>query len=292
MLKSWLFVPASRERFLEKATTLPLDAIILDLEDAVSERDKATARRNAVAWINKGQFQGAVFVRVNGLDTLHLMEDLQSVVSGGLAGVLLPKAESSKDIHIVDFLLSQWERRKGLPEGTVKLVPIIESGKGLHDAYSIATAAKRVQCLAFGIEDYKLGLGIRTDGGAEQFLYVRSKLAEVSSAAGIEAPIDSIFKDFRNEAGFASESAHSRELGFQGKLLVHPDQINISHQVFGPTAEEIEEAREIVKQYGNAKESGTAAISVGGQMVDVPVAERAKKLLEQVGEYQSGVVQG
>ncbi|WP_158591737.1 HpcH/HpaI aldolase/citrate lyase family protein [Oceanobacillus halophilus] len=278
MIKTWLFIPGNNEKHLQKARILDVNALIFDLEDAVSVSEKETARLKVSKIIQETK-ENLNYIRINDRTTPFFLDDLYECVRDGLTGIVLPKVNTKEDIVIIDYLLEVLERKYQINNHKVSIIPIIESASGLYHAYEIATASTRIQCLAFGAEDYKLDLNISPDHHGTELLYSKSKLVEVSSAAGIEPPIDSVFTDFQDEEGLVEDARMGKRLGFQGKLLIHPNQIDRTNQIYSPTPEEIEEAKKIVQQYNESLDKGEAAIQIDGKMVDIPVAERARKLL-------------
>lgn len=276
-----MFIPGSQDKHLEKAESLSADALIFDLEDAVSEKDKETARCKVKSCLSH-LTEKTNFVRVNALTTPHFLEDVRKVVCSELAGIVLPKVNQKEDIGIADYLLGQFEMRYHLPKAFTKIVPIIESASGLYRAHEIATASERISCLAFGAEDYKLDVTIDSQGSELELLYARSKLVTASKAAGKDAPIDSVYTDFGDEKGLEESAKMGKKLGFQGKLLIHPKQINTVNSVYSPTEEQIKEAKRILEVYETSFNHEDGAIQIDGKMVDRPVVEQARKLLSLV----------
>lgn len=278
MYRTWMFVPGSQDKHLDKAKDLPADVLIFDLEDAVPKMDKAVARRKVKISIQNLENK-INFVRVNALSTPYFLEDIDQIVDSNLAGVVLPKTNTREDIIITDYLLRQTELKHGLKSNSISIVPIIETGKGLHNAYEIASASERVQCLSFGAEDFKLDMEIDAKEAEYELMYARSSLVTDSRAAEKQAPIDSVYIDFQDHQGLESSARNGKRFGFQGKLVIHPKQIEVINQVFAPTVEQIKEAKVIVETY-NFEEAG--AIQIDGQMIDFPVAERARKMLTHI----------
>ncbi len=278
LLRSWMFVPGNHLRRLEKAKELQADVIIYDLEDAVPLQEKAKAREMVKEALcnNREKVQ---FVRVNDPSTDFFLDDLSAVAGPDLAGILLPKAASKEQILLTDGLLTQQEKKLGLQYGTLEMVPIIESALGLLHAYEIASANGRVKRLAFGSVDYTLDIGAQLTKEGTELLFARSQLVVVSRAAGIESPIDAVYIHLNDHEGLAEDAKLARQLGFYGKLVIHPDQIQVVNGVFSPTKEEIEDAKRIVEAFDQALASGLAAIQIDGRMIDYPVAERAKRIL-------------
>lgn len=278
MYRSWLFVPGNQEKHLQKAKELKADVIIYDLEDAVSEKNKAFARMKVKETIEISSRQ-VNFVRVNPLVTTYFMEDLNGIISDNLTGIVLPKVNDSKDIIIADYLLEQLEEKHNLSKGCLSIIPIIETAIGIQNIDEITCASDRILCLCFGAEDYMLDLNIRPSIQQSELTYARSKMVIASRAAGREAPIDSVHTNFQDEKGLEKASQLSKQFGFQGKLIIHPNQIETVNKVFSPSVDEIEEAKKIVELYRQSLEKGKDTIQIDGKMIDFPVAERAKKLL-------------
>ena len=282
LLRSFLFVPGHQARRIAKALDSPADAVIIDLEDAVPPAEKEAARANAAAALAD---RGApvVFVRVNGAGDSGCLDDVLALTRPGLAGIVLPKADSAAQLHALDWALSQLEPRHGLTPATVELLPLVESARGVEDAPEIATATGRVRRLAYGVADYSLDLGLQPDPGEAGLAYRRARLVHASRAAGREPPIDSVVVEIRDLERLRESALRARALGLGGKLCLHPDQVPVVNEVFGPTAEELARARAIVAAYDAARERGEAAVTVEGAFVDAPVAEKARILLAGAG---------
>lgn len=294
LLRSWMFVPGNHERRIEKARELQSDVVIYDLEDAVPLAEKDRARnmvRQVIATQGNlvsthanqasAQRNQLFFVRINDASTPYFMEDLSQVVQLRLSGVILPKAANKEQIQLVDRLLSHFEKERSLQEGSIQIVPLIETAQGVYNAYEIAGASKRVKRLAFGSVDYTLDIGARLTKAGTEILYARSQLVVASRAAEIEPPIDAVFMDIKDADGLRQDARFARQLGFQGKLVIHPEQVAVVNQEFAPSTEEVEEAKQILSAFDEALASGSAAIQVNGKLVDYPVAERAKRIVEQ-----------
>jgi citrate lyase subunit beta / citryl-CoA lyase len=278
--RTWMFVPGSQERRLQKVKDLPADVLIYDLEDAVAASEKEKARK-MVRQALRENAEKVNFVRINDPSTPYFLADLQEIVAEGLAGIILPKAAKKEDVILVDRLLGQLEEGKNLPRGSIRIVPLIESALGLQHAYEIATASDRVIRLAFGSVDFTLDIGAKLTKEGTELLYARSQLVVASRAAGIEGPIDAVYIHIRDLEGLQQETRFAKQLGFQGKMVIHPEQIPIVNKIFTPTAEEVEEAKAIVDAFAEAVAAGSGAIQWNGKMIDYPVAERAKRIVAQ-----------
>ncbi|MBN6188817.1 CoA ester lyase [Aneurinibacillus sp. BA2021] len=277
--RSWMFVPGNQKKKLEKSMALDADVIVYDLEDAVPLQEKPAARmlvRQAVERMKERQR----FVRINDVSTPYFMDDLTELATCDITGVMLPKAAEKEQIHLVDHLLRTAEEKSGRSPGSIMIVPLIETALGLHRAFEIASASPRVHCLAFGAVDYTLDIGTQQSKEGTEILFARSWLVNVSRAAGINPPIDGVYVDIHDSEGLRQETAFVKQLGFQGKLAIHPAQYGIINAEFAPTEEQIHRARKIVAAFANALEQGQAAVEVDGKMVDYPVAIQARKTLE------------
>lgn len=278
LMRSWLFVPGNHERRLEKSKQTAADAVIVDLEDAVPAREKERAREMARAYL-AARGPASVFVRVNALTTRWCRDDVREVSAGRPDGIMLPKADGVDAVAELDGWLSAHEAEYGLEPGSIRIVPLIETALGLHRAYEIATASPRVICLAFGSLDFCTDVGIRPGEAELELLYARSRLAVASRAAGVGAPIDTVYADVRDGDGLARQATMAKNCGFGGKLCIHPDQVPVVNGIFSPTPAEMEEAGRIIAAYEAAETAGEGAIVIDGKMVDVPVVERARRIV-------------
>ena len=293
MIRSFLFSPANVARRVEKAATLEADAVILDLEDSVAPSDKVASRAAVVNALAR-PWRSLVYVRVNAPSTEYCYGDLVHTVRKGLDGVVVPKIESAADLHAIDWLLANLEREHGIPEGSLDLMPQVETAAGVQRVDRILQArnlrpyagAWRVKRLCFGAADYANDLGLAPTLDEAELADARSRIVLASRAAGVESPIDSPWFHFKESAAFARALERSRRGGFQGRCCVHPDQIGPVNQAYMPGADEIASAERIVAAFAEAEKKGAAAIQVDGQMIDYPIAHRAQKLLAAVGKIR------
>lgn len=289
MNRSFLFAPGNVPRRVEKALTLDADAVILDLEDSVGAADKAATRAPVAQALGRPR-RGRAYVRVNAPSSEFCYRDLVETVRPGLDGVVVPKIESAADLHAIDWLLASLEREQGMAEGTVDLMPIIETAVGVQRVDRILQARSlrpyrapwRVKRVAFGAADYGNDVGLSPTLEEDELADVRARLVLASRAAGMENPIDSPWFHFKESEAFARALQRSRRCGFQGRLCVHPDQIAAVNAAYLPSAAEIAAAERIVSAFREAEARGAAAIQVDGQMIDYPVAYRAQALLDAV----------
>jgi citrate lyase subunit beta/citryl-CoA lyase len=274
-----LFVPGNRPDRMKKAIGLKADALVIDLEDSVPTTEKVDARKCTADFLDSERVRQSLFIRVNSLDSGLTQSDLEATVRAGVSGVVLPKVDSAQDIHELAGHIDTLEKGAGLEIGSLKIVALIESARGVIHAVETAEASPRMIALALGAEDYALDMGIERSAEGTEIFYARSRLAVAARAARILS-IDTPYVNVRDEAGLIEDARLSRRLGFSGKFVIHPDQIRWVNQIFAPSVEEIRKARQIVDGFEIALSQGSAVTLVAGRMVDVPVYENARKLLE------------
>lgn len=260
-LRSLLFVPADNAAKLERARSTAADALILDLEDAVAPPDKQQARSMAIEFLrDRGAFAGPVLVRCHGCTSPEFEKDRRVLEASSPDGIVLSKCRSAADV---------------LPIANTSVVPIIESAEGLLNAYAIAAATPRVIALAFGAEDFCSDIGITRTPGEPELLYARSALVAASRAAGKYA-IDTPLLAYRDETALREAAQRARNLGFSGKLAIHPAQVATIHEIFRPSEREIVEAKRILEW---AADKGPGATALDGRMIDEAVLRKAREIL-------------
>jgi len=281
-MRTALFVPGSRPDRVDKAAASGADAIIIDLEDAVALSEKASARpkvrEKILEHVNK-----KIIVRVNGLDSGLIQEDLEAVIVEGLGCIIVPKVDDKAHVREIHRLLLGVEKEKGLEPGAVAIIPLIESARAVENVFEIVsetTLPARLFTVAFGAADYTLDMGTEmTREGAEIF-YPRSRIPIACRAAGIDPPLDTPFMvDFKDLEALKADARTAKQLGFQGKLCIHPNQIEPCHEVFSPTSEEILYAERVIQAFDEAEAKGTAAIHLDDKFVDYPVVEKSRRVL-------------
>lgn len=277
--RSLLYVPGNMPGMLQNIPVFEADGVMIDLEDAVPLQEKDTARllvRNFLRGYTERNKE--MFVRINPLDTPYAEADLREVLPALPDGIRLPKAESPELVERLDTLLTEQEEKLGLPIGHFKIIPSIESARGVLNCVQVACASPRLVALAFGAEDYTASMEIDRTKGGEELFSARTQVVWAAKAAGIQA-IDTIFSDVNDMEALRAETQLIKRLGFTGKSLVNPRQIEVIHEVFRPTAEEIQHALEVMEAIKRAREMGTGVISLKGKMVDAPVVTRAARTL-------------
>ncbi len=270
IIRSLLFAPGSNTKLMEKALTIGADAIIFDLEDAVAVSEKEKARALAAEIVSRGGRQCLTYIRINSWDTPWAEADLAAAIGAGVDGIMLPKSEDPVVVKAVADLLPL----------NVDFIPLVETAKGLLNAYAIADCSDRVSRLAFGAIDFTLDIGADYSKTGTELLYARSQLVVASRAACLLPPVDTVFPDLADSVGLETELNQVKQLGMFGKLAIHPKQIAPINQLFTPSAEEIEEAAQVVRAFGEAENKGVASIRINDKFVDYPVFSKAQRLIE------------
>jgi citrate lyase subunit beta/citryl-CoA lyase len=280
LMRSLLYVPANRPNMVERAHTTPADVIVLDLEDSVPPHEKEAARGALPAAIASLKEAGkTVHVRINHPDTGWARDDVAAAVRPGLDGINFPKTQGARDIRQMDVLLREHETHGGVRPGTVLLIPTIETARGLLRGEEIALGSTRVAGLALGGFDYALDLGLSRSRDGKELTYARQVIVTCSAAYGLQA-LDTPYGDIEDQAGLVAEAEYVRDIGFRGKYAIHPAHIEPINAAFAPQAADVERARRIVSAFEAAVAQGQASVQVEGQMVDTPVARRARELVE------------
>ena len=285
MMRSWMFVPGHQQRMIDKAYGLKLDVAMFDLEDGVPPSEKNTARAMMAETLARPSSETLRFVRIHPAGTKEIAADLPAVIRPGLDGLTLTKVNCPEDVLRVSAVLDAREEQAGLQRGSVRLLATIESARGLVQAAAIAASSPRLVGLMFGAEDFAMDLGMFNvrQGEAGDFLYARSALVIAAASEGLQA-VDRVYLAIRNPTGLEADTRLARDLGFTGKALIHPAQIGVVESVFRPTDAEVEHARRVVEAFEAAEATGVGAVAVDGQMVDLPVVERARRTLQLVSE--------
>ncbi|HVR88474.1 MAG TPA: CoA ester lyase [Candidatus Limnocylindria bacterium] len=282
LARSLMFVPGHRQRMVDKALGLAaLDVALLDIEDGVPPTEKDVARTLLAGILGQsGAMRPRRFVRVNAITGERFEADISAVVRPGLEGLLVPKVESAEEVRRVAARVGERERQTGLAEGGVSFIVAIESAVGLLRAFDIASASPRVIGLIFGGEDYANDLGLPTDrqGEARELAYARTAMVVAAAAAHVQS-FDGVWPEIGDAAGLRRDSLQARRLGFTGKSLIHPGQIEVINEVFTPSEGDVDYARRVVAAFEAAELRGDGAIAFGGQLIDRPIVERARRVI-------------
>jgi citrate lyase subunit beta/citryl-CoA lyase len=285
-LRSFLFAPGNHARRVANALSLDADAVILDLEDAVAIAEKPAARGAVVAALAVPR-QSLLYVRVNAADTEFCYGDLIAVVRLGLEGIVLPKVENATALATIDWLLTQLERERDLAPGAIDLIPIIETAGGLTNLDVILAAGTRVKHVAFGAGDFTLDVNMAWSRTEAELGFARARIATASRAAGIEAPLDTVWVDLADEEGLEISARSALGFGFQGKMCIHPKQIAPVHRVFTPDEAEVAFAERVVAAFAEAEAAGSAAIQLDGKFIDYPILYRAQRVLDKIAAIRT-----
>ncbi|MDR1935685.1 MAG: CoA ester lyase [Candidatus Accumulibacter sp.] len=273
--RTLLFVPGNMPSMLQNVPLFKCDSVIIDLEDAVNHAEKDAARnlvrRFLESWKERDK---EVLVRINPLYTKWGRDDLKAILPQMPDAIRFPMCETAEMALELDAELGKYESANGLEAGHFGILPSIETVKSVLNAYAIATSTKRIFGLAFGAEDYTASMGIARTNAGEDLIHPRMMVVMAAKAAGLQA-IDSIFSDINDMEALRKETELVKRLGYTGKCLVNPRQIDIIHEVFAPKQEEIDYAQEVVEAIKQAQEMGTGVISLRGKMVDAPIVKRA-----------------
>lgn len=280
--RSLLFVPASSERFFAKAKDSQADTLIFDLEDAVAPERKSAARDTLKEVLGDPGF--ARFertVRINALDTPYFLDDVLAMVEAGVDGLVVPKTNTVEGILFVDRLVSLAEQRAGRAANSVALLPLIEQPEAIGNAFAIARATSRIAGIAFGHGDFSLAMGIKAAPSTDGIVFhARCQVAMAAKAAGI-TPIDNVFLHIPDIEGLIVETRQGKQLGYEGKACIHPNQVEPVNAVYTPTPEEVEYARELIAAFAQAVAEGKGAVAFRGRMLDGPIADIERKVLER-----------
>ncbi|MCS6786725.1 MAG: CoA ester lyase, partial [Thiobacillaceae bacterium] len=290
VMRSVFYVPSNNPKMMDKAPTLGVDVLTLDLEDAVPPAEKETGRAAIRAYLHErraSQVSPALYVRVNNWETGLTEDDLEAVIYPGLDGICLAKCGEPAHVQRLAWKLEELERRRGMAVGSVAIQLLIETARGVIHAYPSAIASARVNSLIFGAVDFAKDMRVTlTAEGVEQ-LYGRYHTAVAARAAGCVA-IDAPYVGIKDPEGFERSTREGRQMGYEGRMLIHPSQIEPAHRIYTPSPEQVEWALGVKKAFeeeGLAR--GVAAVSFQGKMVDTPVYENALAILRTMQEIEA-----
>ncbi|EMW5352672.1 citrate (pro-3S)-lyase subunit beta [Enterococcus faecalis] len=276
--RTMMFVPGANAAMLRDAPLYGADSIMFDLEDAVSLKEKDSARvlvHSALKTFDYGNIE--IVVRINALDAGGA-EDIESMVLAGVDVIRLPKTETAQDIIDVEAVITEVEQQNDIPVGTTKMMAAIESAEGVLNAPAIAKSSTRLIGIALGAEDYVTNMKTRRHPDGQELFFARSMILHAARAAGIAA-IDTVYSDVDNTEGFEAEVRLIKQLGFDGKSVINPRQIPLVNTIYAPTEKEIQNAKEVIWGIREAEAKGSGVISVNGKMVDKPIVERAERVI-------------
>jgi citrate lyase subunit beta/citryl-CoA lyase len=288
--RTFLFVPGNHARRVDKALDADVDAAILDLEDAVAASEKIASRALVVEALQRPH-RARGYIRMNALDTEYAFGDLHAVIARGVDGIVLPKLESVEQLHTADWFMAQLERERGLEPNSIELMPIIETGAGFAAIDALCAAASqrvpRLRRFAFGAGDFCLDMNLVWSDDEHELDAYRSMLVLASRAAGLQAPVDTVWVRLDDADGLTRSAVRARGMGFQGKLCIHPGQCDAVNRAFSPTDAEIGHARAVVDAFRRAEAEGVASIRLDGAFIDYPVAYRAQRVLDFAAQIEA-----
>ncbi|PHI32423.1 citrate (pro-3S)-lyase subunit beta [Budvicia aquatica] len=279
--RSMLFVPGANAAMVSNSFIYSADAIMFDLEDSVALREKDAARLLVFHALQHPMYQTIeTIVRVNALDSEFGINDLEAVVRAGVDIVRLPKTDSAQDVIDMEKHIARIEAECGREVGSTGMLAAIESAEGINNAVDIARSSPRLIGIALGAEDYVRNLRTERSPEGIELLFARCSILQAARAAGIAA-FDTVYSDANNEQGFLNEAAHIKQLGFDGKSLINPRQIELLHNLYAPTSKELEHAQRVIEAAEAAALEGLGVVSLNGKMIDGPIIERARLVLQR-----------
>lgn len=278
VIRSFLFAPGNHPRKVEKVFAASADAVILDLEDAVAISEKEATRAVVVEAMRQPR-SCLGYIRVNSLDTGYCEDDIKAVVGPWIDGIVIPKVESADTLIAIDKLISEAESEANMPAGSIDLMPIIETARGVEFACEIASAVPRVRRLSFGGGDYTLDLDYIWTADEEVLAYARARISHATRVANIDPPIDTVVLQIKDDERFSASAMRGKKYGFGGKLCIHPNQVPLCNAAFTPNADEIAHAEAVVAAFEEAEAAGSASIQLDGYFIDYPIVYKAQRII-------------
>jgi len=285
LFRTLIFVPGANARFVEKAKALSADIVCFDLEDSVPANEKDAARKTIAGALAKRQdYQKPVYVRTNSPESGLIDADIKTVVQKGIDGLVIPKVNDASEVIEIAKVVSALEKERGI--GRIALIPSIETAKGVVNTYAISSADDRVNAVVFGVFDFLHDMRMDYDEhDGSGYAYARARIPVDARAAGVAA-IDAIWQKVDDIDGLIRDATAAKRLGYSGKSIIHPGQIEPVHKVFLPSKSEVEWAKKVVEALGEAMEKGTGrlAVRLEGRMVDAVHYKQAKAILDAAGQ--------
>ena len=283
MRRSMLFFPGNSVNMLLNADFLGADSMILDLEDAVAPAEKDSARilvRNAIRDLG---FTHEVIVRINPIDSPYWQKDLAYIVPVKPDMIMPTKVSGAEDVKLISSAIAAEEEKAGIEKGTVKLIPLIETALGVEKAFEIASSDPRVTAIFLGAEDLTADLQCKRTKEGKEIFYARSRMVMAARATGIDV-YDTPWTDVEDYDGLIEDAAFAKSLGFSGKSSISPRHVRFINEIFSPTDEEIQYAKDVFETIEKAKAEGKGVVSLRGKMIDAPIVSRAEQVLKAAEE--------
>ena len=284
--RSFLFCPGNHPKKVAKVFDSGADAVILDLEDAVAVQDKIATRTSVVEAL-KRERRCSGYVRINSFDSEYAAGDILAVVGPWLDGVVLPKLESVAQLEAVDWLMTHAEREAGLSPGSLDLMPIVETAQGIRAVQNLEGLPARVRRMSFGAGDYTLDLNLGWHADEATLADARAQLVRASRVAELEPPVDTVVIQINDAERFAASARRGLDMGFQGKLCIHPAQIAVCNDVFTPSDDEVNHARRVVAAFAQAEASGNTSIQLDGYFIDYAIVYKSQRILDLMEKISS-----
>jgi len=282
IMRSLMFVPGHNDRLLASAAKSDADVLLLDIEDSVQPvSNKQVARDTIMKWVLEKKFiNHQVFPRVNDRESGELLKDIHQLTIDGVDGFMYPKSQTGEDVYFISKLLETIEYEKGIPVGTYKIIPLIETASAALNASDICKASERVVAIAFGCEDFISDLGGIHDKEGRSIFTARALIAMAAKANNI-IPVDTVHIKVHDLEDLEKNLIVAKELGFEGMLILNPKELNLAHQYFSPSKKEIADAKEMLRLSAEAEKEGKGVALMNGKFIGPPMVETAKTMLEK-----------
>lgn len=284
--RTCLYIPGNNAAMLQHSPVHGADSVLMDLEDAVAVSEKDSARflvRAVLKNLNFGKTEKVV--RINPISSPFFKDDLEIIIPSKPDSIRLPKVEQEEDVIILSSILDALEKKHDIESGSIEIHPLIETARGVENAFSIARSSPRVTAISIGGQDLTADMGIKKTDEGEELHYARTRIVMAGKASGIDV-LDTVFADVNDEEGLRKETMMIKTLGFSGKAVINPRQIIVVHKVFKPDPKDVQRAKRIIKAYEEAVSQGKGVFSIDGKMVDAPVVKRAQIILNQAEYYE------
>ena len=279
--RALLYMPGDDRRKIEKATTLRVDSICMDMEDGVAANKKAEARAVIAQAMKELDFGNSErCIRINSIESGLEKRDLVAALATNPHAIVVPKIETAEQVKWVSERIESYELSSNLDIGAIRLLIGVETAKGILNIKEIAEADKRLEAIIFGAEDYAASVGARRTKEATEVLYARSAVVTACAANDLQA-IDMVYIDFKDTEGLRVEAEQGAGLGFSGKQVIHPNQVSVAQEAFTPSDSAIEYAKRIVESFESSQKEGKGAYALDGKMIDMPLLKNAQKVLDR-----------
>ncbi len=279
--RALLYMPGDDRRKIEKATTLGVDCVCMDMEDGVAITQKSEARAVIAEAMKELDFGGSErCIRINSVGSGLEKYDLAAAVATNPEAVVVPKVETAQQVRAISEYIEVYERSSRMPLGRIRMLVGVETAKGILNLKEIAESDRRLEAIIFGAEDYAASIGATRTKEATEVLYARSAVITACAANDLQA-IDMVYIDFRDIEGLRLEAQQGAALGFSGKQIIHPNQVAPVQEAFTPSAEAIEYAQRVVEAFTTSQKEGRGAFALDGKMIDMPLLKNAQKVLDR-----------